>query len=48
MVSVGLSVERGRLRAFNQIYSVLLPEQCSDLITRDVFCVPVKKSAVHT
>lgn len=45
MVSVGLSVDRDGLGALNQIYSVPLPEQCNDLITRGISCVPVKSGA---
>lgn len=47
MVSVILSMERDGLGALNQPYSVPLPEQCSDLITRGMSFVPVKKSGVR-
>ena len=42
MVSVGLSVQGDGLGAFNLIYSVLLPEHSSDLVTRGISPVPVK------
>lgn len=42
MAHVDLSVERDGLGAFNQIYSVRLPEQFNELIVRGIFCVPIK------
>lgn len=44
---VCLGVEGDGLGALNLIYSVPLPEQCSDLITRGISSVPVKKSGAH-
>lgn len=44
---MGLSVEGDGLGALNQMYSVPLPEQCSDLITRGTSYESVKKFGAH-